>query len=504
MDKQYDKTSLNRVALGGILFLSFLTVTWSCSAIVLKNDQSVYLAKNFDWTYNNGYVIKNLRNINKQAYSTFLNQPMKWTSKYGSISFNQNGKEMPYGGINEKGLAVEMLWLNYTEYRMDPKLPLLNELEWIQYQLDNFASVQEVIDHLEQISISPFKGKIHYMVADADGHSVVIEHLGGKIKYELQPASQCQAITNYDLTTSKNWFANNKNSTKGNVTQALFRYTILQTEIEDADLQKTLSVPKAFEMLDHVAIKKGDFKTQWSIVYDLKKKLVYFKSTGNKEVRHLALMDLDFNQNIVAIDVNKKGKGYSNNEFLNYTSDLNTQLIKLSFTQLGLEKLDFDEISGHQFTFVSPAQNTYTNQYCTIRISITASDQQNLGRLGIAIYDQQHINYSKPFKDALHQVLINAPSYSWLYYGLPKESYVIGAAQDVNNNRRPDYEFEKYAFTRDGRVVNGSLPAFEHIKINMAQGINQVDLVLKKYKYRIVRNTSVREVLESLVNGISG
>ncbi|MDZ4710595.1 MAG: hypothetical protein SH818_19500 [Saprospiraceae bacterium] len=49
----------------------------------------------------------------------------------------------------------------------------------------------------------------------------------------------------------------------------------------------------------------------------------------------------------------------------------------------------------------------------------------------------------------------------------------------MNNNRRPDYEFEKYAFTRDGRVVNGSLPAFEHIKINMAQGINQVDLVLK-------------------------
>jgi choloylglycine hydrolase len=84
------------------------SVSRSCSAIVLKNDQSVYLAKNFDWTYGNGYV-KNLRNTAKRAFTGFTNNPVTWISRYGSISFNQNGKEMLYGGINEKGLAVEKL-----------------------------------------------------------------------------------------------------------------------------------------------------------------------------------------------------------------------------------------------------------------------------------------------------------------------------------------------------------------------------------------------------------
>lgn len=62
---------------------------------------------------------------------------------------------MPYGGINEKGLAVEMLRLDYTEYKLDSNLPVLNELEWIQYQLDNYSKVAEVLQHLDQFSVYP-------------------------------------------------------------------------------------------------------------------------------------------------------------------------------------------------------------------------------------------------------------------------------------------------------------------------------------------------------------
>jgi len=479
MAKHYDKTSPSRLALVAFLFWSFIAVTWSCSAIVFKNDQSVYLAKNFDWTYSNGYVIKNLRNIAKRAFTGFTNNPVAWTSRYGSISFNQNGKEMPYGGINEKGLAVEMLWLDYTEYKLDTNLPMLNELEWIQYQLDNYSTVDEVLQNLDQFSVYPLKGKIHYIVADAEGKSVVIEHLGGKINYESLETNQCQAITNYDLTTSKNWFTNKENAKKGNVTHALFRYFKLQENIERRDFVKMLSAQTAMDVLDEVAIKKGEFKTQWSIVYDLKKRLIYFKSAEEKTLKHIAFNELDFNQHIQAIDVNTTGKGSVHTRMGDYTQGTNMQLIKFSFDRLGLEKLDVGEVSAHQFSFSSPTINSFTTQYCSVKISVTAVDQQRLGRLGIAVYDHDHINYSKPYKDAVHQILINGPVYSWVYYGLPMGTYAFGAAQDTNNNRKADYAIEKYSFSKDARVINGTLPPYDSCKIELKPGINQVNLELK-------------------------
>lgn len=97
----------------------------------------------------------------------------------------------------------------------------------------------------------------------------------------------------------------------------------------------------------------------------------------------------------------------------------------------------------------------------------------------MAVYDQDHINYSKPYKDAFHQILINGQAYSWVYYGLPKGSYAFGAAQDTNNNRKPDYSIEQYSFSRDARVINGQLPAYDSCKIELKPGINQVDLELK-------------------------
>jgi len=63
---------------------------------VLKGNNQILLAKNFDWTYREGMIIKNLRGIRKTAYCTHTKEQASWTSKYGSVTFNQNGKEMPF------------------------------------------------------------------------------------------------------------------------------------------------------------------------------------------------------------------------------------------------------------------------------------------------------------------------------------------------------------------------------------------------------------------------
>ncbi len=452
----------------------------ACSAVVLKGENMVFLAKNFDWTYGEGYLIKNVRGTSKKAFYTSEGTAVSWTSRYGSVTFNQNGKEMPYGGMNEKGLAVEMLWLDYTSYYDVAALSYLNELEWIQFQLDNYQSVAEVLSNLEKLSIRPFKGKIHYIVADPSGHSVVIEHIGGKILHQEKTAHSCQVITNYDIKSSENWFSNKANASKGNVTNALYRYVVLQSEIQKPQFGAKLSVPAALELMEDVAIKKGSFKTYWTIVYDLQARSIQFKSAAAKSIKQLNFDALDFDAEVQAIDVNCPEKGSVVSHLSPYDRVKNRSLITYSFQKLGLEQLDFQELNKHQFEFDVAKDNAYVSNYAALKVSVATADSSNLGRLGIVVVgNSDDFRDLKPFRDAVHQILLTSPAYSWVYYGLPRQPYAIAAAQDLNNNRRPDFELEKYAFSKDQRMVAGKPPGFDDCAVKLEQGITTVQLNLR-------------------------
>jgi choloylglycine hydrolase len=71
-----------------------------CSTFCLAGAGPVF-GKNYDWDVADGLVIVNKRGVAKTAMTN--DNPAKWTSKYGSVTFNQYGREMPCGGINEAG-----------------------------------------------------------------------------------------------------------------------------------------------------------------------------------------------------------------------------------------------------------------------------------------------------------------------------------------------------------------------------------------------------------------
>ncbi len=58
----------------------------------------------------------NQRNLEKVALVDLAEKPAKWISKFGSITFNQIGRDLPYGGMNENGLVVEQMTLDQTVY----------------------------------------------------------------------------------------------------------------------------------------------------------------------------------------------------------------------------------------------------------------------------------------------------------------------------------------------------------------------------------------------------
>ncbi len=100
-----------RSSFHGLILLALFLIPYplmACTAFTIKNDTQVFLAKNLDWAINDGIIVLNKRGLFKTAYNQQLNK-LAWTAKYGSLPFNQFGKEFPLGGMNEMGLVIEEL-----------------------------------------------------------------------------------------------------------------------------------------------------------------------------------------------------------------------------------------------------------------------------------------------------------------------------------------------------------------------------------------------------------
>ena len=136
-----------------LLLLCFpINQSFACTTFCLKSKGEVLFGKNYDWMVGDGLVFVNKRGVAKT--STEESNPAKWVSQYGSVTFNQYGRENPSGGMNEAGLVIELMWLDETQYPKVDSRPAVDVLEWIQYQLDNSATVEEVIKNSEKIRIN--------------------------------------------------------------------------------------------------------------------------------------------------------------------------------------------------------------------------------------------------------------------------------------------------------------------------------------------------------------
>ncbi len=100
----------------------------ACTSFLLKDEDKVMVGKNYDWEVEPGILVTNMRNMAKTAFVEPDEKPAKWVSKYGSITFNQYGREFPTGGINEAGLVVETLLLLQAQYPKADDRPALESL----------------------------------------------------------------------------------------------------------------------------------------------------------------------------------------------------------------------------------------------------------------------------------------------------------------------------------------------------------------------------------------
>lgn len=111
--------------------------------------------------------------------------PAHWTSKYGSI-VTAMYKLGAADGMNEKGLAAHLLFLNATDFGpRNPSQPGLHAGLWAQFLLDKAANVEEALEALETVNIVMIGARgrqatVHLALEDASGDSAIVEYIDGK------------------------------------------------------------------------------------------------------------------------------------------------------------------------------------------------------------------------------------------------------------------------------------------------------------------------------------
>jgi choloylglycine hydrolase len=277
-----------------LVFQGFNNSVKSCTTFIIDEKADLVFGRNFDFDVGFGHIIVNKRNIKKNAMIQPPEKPFEWTSKYGSVTFNQGGREFPYGGINEKGLVIEQMWLDETKYSQIDKRYGLSELQWIQYQLDNSSSVSDVLKSDSMIRISSQSvASLHFLVCDKEGNKATIEYLNGKMVVHSGSLLPISVLANhsfkksYDYLETKADFGGTDSSSY--TSQSLDRFANAARMIQKHEKENIIDY--SFDILKSVSQGKW---THWSIVYDIKNMIIYYKTKNNLNRRAINITDLDF------------------------------------------------------------------------------------------------------------------------------------------------------------------------------------------------------------------
>ncbi|CAG5076328.1 linear amide C-N hydrolase [Parvicella tangerina] len=258
--------------------LFVLVMSYSaCTTFVIQDENNLVFGRNLDWVSDNGLIAVNKRGVQKRALVFTPDQPAVWTSKYGSVTFNQFGKEFPYGGINEKGLVVEIMVVA-GEYPQADQRKAVNELQWVQYQLDNCQTIEEVIASNKDIRISKISQDIHFLVCDSLGNVAVIEFMNGKQV----------AYTGEDLKYPVLENSNYKTSLWNREHNKKCRFNTAVNLIEQYEPERNV-IEYAFEILEEVKLDGS-----WSIVYDIQNKQVHFHTASDQKKKVIRINQFDF------------------------------------------------------------------------------------------------------------------------------------------------------------------------------------------------------------------
>lgn len=180
-----------RIAVVAITILGLqVSSVMACTRVVYQGpEQTIITARSMDWR---DEIPADLWLFPKgmQRNGMVGENSIRWTSRYGSIvtsSFGVGSSD----GMNEQGLVANLLWLAESQYpAFDGRKKGLTVAAWVQYVLDNFATVEEAVKALRKEPFVVVSANIpgtdrfatlHLSLSDAKGDNAILEYIEGKL-----------------------------------------------------------------------------------------------------------------------------------------------------------------------------------------------------------------------------------------------------------------------------------------------------------------------------------
>ena len=322
--------------------LPFVGTSSSCSTFMLRTDEAFLIGHNLDsGRAVPGTIMVNKRGVEKTGVSLHElvlgfkppNPAITWTSRYGSVTFNAWGKDFIDGGINEAGLYIHEMTLGETVFPEDEDRPRMFMMQWMQYQLDNYASVEEVLANLSNIVLDGWTW--HFFVSDRGGNTAAVEFIDGE-PYTYADESMpipvlCNTAYPEELTNLEEYAGFGGKERVRLRDKNTARFVHAAEMIRSAP--ESVSVDYGFKILKN--LERGG--TQWSIVIDVNQGRVYFRTTVGRKMKYFDMTRLDFSPDtpVKMLDINAEPRGDVIEHFVDYSPELNRQA-----TKEGIESTD--------------------------------------------------------------------------------------------------------------------------------------------------------------------
>lgn len=340
---------LMAVAVGLIGLLGPLASPASaCTAFIQETPEGTVVATNLDFLVPaDGMVVVNRRGISKQNDRTGIDgNRIKWVSKYGSVTFNLVGVGYVWGGMNEAGLVVTMQEEMSAEYPQPDKRPPFDPSVWFQYILDNYATVEEAIAATHSVRMeSAYPRPQHCLLADAKGGSAALEYRDGKLVVYTGKTLPVKAIANMPYARAVKamerggapWWWSNPGRSAERVAIAAKR---IQNYNPQTDTNTTAHV-------GNTLVQVADQYTQWSIIFNIQKRKVWFRTTRKESMKYFKFDDIDFSCGAPALilDIHTDLKGNIGKSFQPYTRAANEKLFRTLIGRIGLHVSEEDTAS---------------------------------------------------------------------------------------------------------------------------------------------------------------
>ncbi|NCC99754.1 MAG: linear amide C-N hydrolase [Bacteroidia bacterium] len=302
------------------LIVGYSIESKACTRVVYKGPNNTILTgRNMDfgieipanqWIFPRG--VKRNGEVGKNS--------IEWVSKYGSLGVSTWDLAIA-DGMNEKGLVANMLWLDETKYPTFNKEGNTKGMSislWVQYVLDNFATVAEAVDELRKESFAIVSNyvpgtdrfvTVHLSISDATGDNAILEYIEGKLVIYHDPSyivmtndptyEKQLAITKYWEDVPGNIFLPGSVSASDHFVRAsFFINSIPQTD------DTRVAVAGIFSVIRNVSVPYGFgikgspnlSTTRWRCVADQKELVYYFETTLTPNIFWVDLKKIDFSE----------------------------------------------------------------------------------------------------------------------------------------------------------------------------------------------------------------